>query len=468
VQENARLEALRRSADPVLVAAIEEVIEKGKDSDLCRIDPIQFAKARGLNEEATLDAFIRASRLGIFEMSWNLLCPGCGGVLTATTDLKEIQDNYNCALCAVGYEPTLDEMVEVSFSVSPAIRRIAHHDPDSVPVLDYYRFLHFSNTMVLPRRDDYQERWDEFTIEAEEVLPNEKIMMSIQLPPVFTILFEPISHQALFLDVQGEPVKERRDLTVVYGEGGTMTRTEVMAPGPLRLTLVNRTNRRILPGLFRAGDTFHHQFKERQEFLTASRLFTNQTFRDLYRTEAVNVDQRLKIASLTVLFTDLKGSTELYERVGDLAAYDLVRAHFRVLADVVRGESGAVVKTIGDAVMATFPTAAMGVSAALKMRSAMDRLNESRKHEDLLVKIGMHEGPCLAVTSNDRLDYFGQTVNIAARVQGLATSRSIFVTEPVVTNAAVQGLLSAHALLPTTHRALLRGIADELTVYEIP
>jgi len=468
VQENARLEALRRSADPTLVAAIQELIENGKDSDLCRIDPIQFALAKGLDQEATLDAFVRASRLGIFEMSWNLLCPGCGGVLTATTDLKEIQDNYNCALCAVAYEPTLDEMVEVSFSISPAIRRISLHDPDSVPVLDYYRFLHFSNTMVLPRKDEYPERWDEFTIEAEEVLPDEKIMMSIQLPPVFTILFEPISHQALFLDVQGEPVKERRDLTVVYGEGGTMTRTEVMAPGPLRLTLVNRTNRRILPGLFRAGEEFHHQFKERQEFLTASRLFTNQTFRDLYRTEAVNVDQRLKIASLTVLFTDLKGSTELYERVGDLAAYDLVRAHFRVLADVVRGESGAVVKTIGDAVMATFPTAAMGVSAALKMRSAMDRLNESRKHEDLLVKIGMHEGPCLAVTSNDRLDYFGQTVNIAARVQGLATSRSIFVTEPVVTNAAVQGLLTANALLPTPHRALLRGIADELTVYEIP
>ena len=114
VQENAHLEALRRSADPTLVAAIEEVIESGKDSDLCRIDPIQFAIARGLSQEATLDAFIRASRLGIFEMSWNLLCPGCGGVLAATTDLKEIQDNYNCALCAVGYEPTLDEMVEVS------------------------------------------------------------------------------------------------------------------------------------------------------------------------------------------------------------------------------------------------------------------------------------------------------------------------------------------------------------------
>jgi class 3 adenylate cyclase len=93
----------------------------------------------------------------------------------------------------------------------------------------------------------------------------------------------------------------------------------------------------------------------RRSFTTAKRLFTNQTFRDLYRTDTLTVDQRLKISSLTVLFTDLKASTELYERVGDLAAYDLVRKHFRVLSDVVRAQSGAVVKTIGDAVMATFP-----------------------------------------------------------------------------------------------------------------
>src|SRR5205085_1727352 len=158
--------------------------------------------------------------------------------------------------------------------------------------------------------------------------------------------------------------------------------------GPLRLTLINRTSRRIVPGLFIAGDEFHRQFEERQTFLTAKRLFTNQTFRDLYRTETVNVDQRLKIANMTVLFTDLKGSTELYDRVGDLAAYDLVRDHFRVLGEAVRSESGAVVKTIGDAVMATFPSSASGVSAALKMRDAMDALNAERKHEDLLIKIG--------------------------------------------------------------------------------
>ena len=107
---------------------------------------------------------------------------------------------------------------------------------------------------------------------------------------------------------------------------------------------------------------------KRRPFLTAKRLLTNQTFRDLYRTDTLDVDQRLKITSLTFLFTDLRGSTALYERVGDLVAFDIVRAHFQVLNEIVAAEAGAVVKTIGDAVMATFPTPDRAIAAALRMR----------------------------------------------------------------------------------------------------
>ena len=108
-----------------------------------------------------------------------------------------------------------------------------------------------------------------------------------------------------------------------------------LRPGPLRLTLENRTDVRVLPAVWIAGDTLHELLGRRKPFLTAKRLLTNQTFRDIYRTDTLDVDQRLKITSLTFLFTDLKGSTELYERVGDLAAFDLVRAHFRVLHEIV-------------------------------------------------------------------------------------------------------------------------------------
>jgi class 3 adenylate cyclase len=146
-----------------------------------------------------------------------------------------------------------------------------------------------------------------------------------------------------------------------------------------------------------------------------------------------------------------------------LAAFDLVKAHFRVLLEIVASEAGAVVKTIGDAVMATFPTPDRAVAAALRMRDAMHVLNE-----DLLLKIGIHEGPCLAVNLNDRQDYFGQTVNIASRVQGLATSRSILATRSVVEHLEAARLLETAGLIPTTHRHLLRGIDDEMTLYEIP
>src|SRR5213075_2771703 len=158
----------------------------------------------------------------------------------------------------------------------------------------------------------------------------------------------------------------------------------------------NRTETRVLPAIWIAGDALHQLLAHRRPFLTAKRLLTNQTFRDIYRTDTLDVDQRLNITSLTFLFTDLKGSTELYERVGDLVAYDLVRAHFRVLHEIVAAERGAVVKTIGDAVMATFPTPDRAMAAALRMREALKDLKG-----DLLLKIGIHEGPCLAVSLND-------------------------------------------------------------------
>jgi class 3 adenylate cyclase len=207
---------------------------------------------------------------------------------------------------------------------------------------------------------------------------------------------------------------------------------------------------------------------KRRPFLTAKRLLSNQTFRDIYRTDTLDVDQRLKITNLTFLFTDLKGSTELYERVGDLVAFDLVREHFRALHEIVAAEGGAVVKTIGDAVMATFLTPDHALAAALRMREAMRPLNEAHGNEDLLLKIGIHEGPCLAVNLNERQDYFGQTVNIASRVQGLATSRSILVTAPVVDNPRSASLLGSNGHKPVAQSHALRGIAAEVAVYEIP
>jgi class 3 adenylate cyclase len=458
---------LRQSADPGAAAAIEGLVQDAPDRDLCRINVIDFARQTGVDEEHAVAAFLHAARLGLFELSWNVLCPGCGGVLDTSTTLKSVnKEEYDCALCAAGYRPTLDEMVEVTFTVSRRVRRIAAHDPHELPFAEYFRQIFWGSGIDVP--DDFEQLVEEIVLDQVELPPGEKALLSLQLPAEFVILVDPVTHGTQFLDVKGEPTRERQSLSLVFDKLQAPTGTVTLHPGPLRLTLENRTDTRLLPGLWIAGDKLHALLAKRRPFLTAKRLLTNQVFRDIYGTDTIDVEQRLKITSLTFLFTDLKGSTELYERVGDLVAFDLVKAHFRVLNEIVASEAGAVVKTIGDAVMATFPTPNRAVAAALRMREAMRDLNDGHRREDLLLKIGIHEGPCLAVVLNDRQDYFGTTVNIAARVQGLADSRTILATRSVVTDPQASALLETSGLKPVSQRRALRGIADEVAVYEIP
>jgi len=458
---------LRQSADPETADAIEKLVHDAPDSALCRVNVLDFAAKTGLDEERVIAAFLHAARLGIFELSWNVLCPGCGGVLDASETLKNVnRDEYHCGWCAAGYAPTLDEIVEVTFTVSRRVRRIAAHDPHELPLAEYFRQIFWSSAIDIP--EDLDRLVEEITLETVELPPGEKALLSLQLPAEFVIILDPVTHTSLFIDVKGEPTRERQNLALVFDRLRAPTETIELRPGPLRLSLENRTDTRVLPGLWVANDRLHELLARRKPFLTAKRLLTNQVFRDIYGTDTIDVDQRLKITSLTFLFTDLRGSTELYDRVGDLVAFDLVRAHFQVLNEIVAAEAGAVVKTIGDAVMATFPSPDRALAAALRMREAMRRLNDGRNGHELLLKIGIHEGPCLAVVLNDRQDYFGTTVNIASRVQGLADSRSILATGPVVQHPQASSLLATSGLSPVPQRRALRGIAEELAVYEIP
>ena len=459
---------LRQTADAPVASAIETLVVTGADHELNRINLIDFSAKSGLPEERVLSGFLHASRLGIFDMTWNVLCPGCSGVLGAHDTLKSLKpEDYHCGLCAAGYETSIDEQVEVVFTVSPRVRRIAAHDPHTMPMWDYWRQLFWSSGIDISD-DSFARLVDDATLEAIELPPGEKAVVSLQLPAQFVIIFEPVTHAALFLDVQGEPTKDKQTASLTFDGVHTPTGTLKMRPGPLRLTLENRSATRVLPAVWIAGDALHDLLGKRKPIVTAKRILANQTFRDLYKADNLNIDQRLKITSLTFLFTDLKGSTALYERVGDLAAFDLVRAHFRALLEIIASEAGAVVKTIGDAVMATFVRPDQAIAAGLRMRSAMEQLNRERGTNDLLVKIGIHEGACLAVMLNERQDYFGQTVNIAARVQGQATSQAINATEPVVKSPAVVELLRNAGLNPTEKSVELRGIADKIVIYEIP
>ncbi|WP_315781136.1 MULTISPECIES: adenylate/guanylate cyclase domain-containing protein [unclassified Bradyrhizobium] len=456
------------AADPAVSDAIARLIAEGADHELNRINVLDFAGRTGLDEERVISGFIHASRAGLFDLTWNVLCPGCGGVLDAHGTLKSLRsDEYQCGLCACGYEATVDQQVEAAFTVSPRVRRIAAHDPHSLPVWGYFKQVFWSSGVEFDETS-MAALSNEVVIDTRELAAGDHTTISLTLPPQFIIVFEPVTHAAHFIDVQGAPTDEVQQLVLKYDGGRAAVETTVLRPGPLQLALDNKARVRTLPTVMVAADALHHLIGRRKPFLTAKRMLSNQTFRDVFKADNLNIDQRLKITSLTFLFTDLKSSTALYERVGDLAAFDLVRAHFRVLLEIINAEKGAVVKTIGDAVMATFIKPEHALSAGLRMRAAMQRLNAERGTEDLVVKIGIHEGPCLAVMLNDRQDYFGQTVNIAARVQSLSTAQEIHLTAPVIQSPGVADILSAARIAPIQKQAALRGIADRMMVYEIP
>ena len=457
---------LTESAEPAAASALKHDVESAPDADLNRINALAFAAARGMDEDSTIGMFVRAAQLGLFDMSWSAICPGCGGVLETGAALKSIdRAHYLCALCAENCEPSLNDLVEVTFTVSPRVRRIAAHDPDSLPLPQYARQIFWSSAIDMP--DDFEDRVERVTLDVLELESGEKASMSLSLPAGSALVFEPVTHTTIFLDVSGEETHERRNLSLVFSDEHAHSGVTQLRPGPVRIAFDNRARRRALPGVWLPDSEFHALLRNRRPFLTATRVFSNQTFREIYRNGTLDSEQRFKITNLTFLFTDLRGSTALYDRVGDLAAFDLVRSHFGALISAVSAEGGAVVKTIGDAVMATFSSPERGLRAAIRMREAMREINDARGSEDLALNIGLHEGPCLAVVLDDRQDYFGQSVNIASRVQALADPTAILATKAIVETPAVADLIVERQLRTASRQSALKGVSEAFTIYEI-
>ena len=121
---------------------------------------------------------------------------------------------------------------------------------------------------------------------------------------------------------------------------------------------------------------------EFEAFLSGKRLLTDSVFRDLFGDETLGESQNISVKNITFLISDLKGSTALYDAVGDVRGYHLVRQHFAALARVVAGHSGAVVKTISDEVMAAFADPVDAVSASIDIAREVEEMN--RSHSDRL------------------------------------------------------------------------------------
>jgi adenylate cyclase len=197
---------------------------------------------------------------------------------------------------------------------------------------------------------------------------------------------------------------------------------------------------------------------------TAAEVLVLQEFRDLFSREVLAAGRSAGVGTLTILFTDIKGSTALYRSLGDGPAFDRVADHFRLLREAIEPERGSVVKTIGDAVMAAFLEPAGALRAALRAHAA---LAKGQGTSSLVLKTALHTGPCIAVTLNERLDYFGSTVNVAARLAGLSQGSDIVMSEAVRNDPGVAALLSEAGLTAHGFRAPLRGIEDDAMLWRV-
>src|ERR1700720_3641037 len=253
----AQFSALKQTADPAVAAAIQRLIEQGEDHELNRINLLDFSARTGLDEERVISGFLHASRLGLFDLTWNVLCPGCGGVLDAHSTLKSLRpEDYHCGLCACGYEASVDEQVEVAFTVSPRVRRIAAHEPNTLPLWEYFKQVFWSSGVDF-NEESFAALSNDVVLDALELPAGEKATMSLQLPAGFIIVFEPVTHSAQFIDVQGEPTRERQQLSLIYNKIQAPVGTMTMRPGPLRLALDNQAGVRVLPTVFIAADALH-------------------------------------------------------------------------------------------------------------------------------------------------------------------------------------------------------------------
>ena len=466
-----------RSWSPRVVSRLDHLIRSGDDAALFRVNPIKFAHRHSMSEAESIDLFLHATAASLFAINWMVLCPMCSSVIESFSSLQAIDSNhFHCHFCQNECEATLDDYIAIGFTVLPTIRQIAFHTPDSLPPLQYLANVSFAGPQL-----------------------------SCQVPEGSTCLaprqiFEQCIRGATFL-----PPGECRTIEFVAGAGGRSTlkctevktgtqflvhisdqhsaapqhlRTEfdgeswrlsdtALASGPIVIALRNSSDRLLFVAAAEFPESVLHCATnlEFEPHLSAKRLLTTQTFRDLFRHELVRGTEGMGVRDITLMFTDLKGSTELYERIGDLNAFALVQEHFERLTAVAVRHQGAIIKTLGDAVMAAFTTPVDGVRAALAMHAEIDRFNQARGELGLILKVGLHRGAAIAVTLNERLDYFGQNVNIAARVEALADGGEICLTREVRDGAGVKEVLELCDTLMVSAR--LRGVRDVVPVWRV-
>jgi len=496
-----------RSWSPRVVSKLEHHVRAAPDEQLFRLNPLTWASERGVDEYEAIDLFLHSAKAGLFEMDWNVICPCCSKVLRSLRELHGLQARNTCPVCFRREQSTLDDYVQVTFTISRAIRAIRFHEPETLS-LDEFCFTYlFEPSAISAGTMRPRDVMDAFSRHLSTFVPGEKLTVETTAEPGVLSCVDLIGQASFGLLAQGEPAPEVQHIAVKLTDSGfdvplpPIDPSEFQVgsrfyagtfygvrPGPLTIEFEHQSSRQTalaviyfpifgvmsdiaLPdgGTMPAG--FSASVAPGIEFasppLTAKRLFATQTFHDLFRSDTFAESQGFSVRDVTILFTDLKGSTQLYQREGDLNAYALVREHYGILSRAVTSQHGAIIKTIGDAIMATFNRPAEAVAAGLEMLREVPRMNQSAAHGDLILKVGVHRGAAISVTLNDRVDYFGQTVNIASRVQGSADGGEMLLTEEIFNADGVVELLEGEGWSVVSARVPLRGIEEPATVHRV-
>lgn len=461
----ARLEAARPWS-PRVVSRLEALIRDGDDASLFRVNPFALAGQRDLDPGEATDLLLHASAQRLFDMDWLLICPRCACAVESFAKLHSVRRQFRCPQCHNDYEAAMDDFIAIYFNVSPQVRTIRYHRPETLEPFDY--MFHFRSVREGYRPDGapYIESCRQAMRAIGSVEPGATASFAFEAAPGLIAGISSDTEAGFLLRIDGAPATEAQPLPVAYRAEGCTPHEVTMAPGPVRLEIVNETESRLVLAALQFGHDQDDGLLTFDPYLTGKHLLTSQTFRSLFRSEVVGGGaQGLAIRDIAILFTDIKGSTALYERIGDLNAYQLVQQHFDWLREATVRHGGAVVKTIGDAVMAAYPDAARAVAAALDMRAAAERFNLGQPERPVSLKIGVHHGAAIAVTLNDELDYFGQTVNIAARVQALANAAEICISDEVRSFPGVLDLLAPYA--QEASMVEFRGVGRPLPVLRI-
>ena len=425
-----RLEDMRRKliesgAEPQVVSRLIEFVATADDFSLAKIRPYALADDWGESRRAVLEACLRATRVGLLDLQWDLLCPLCRGPQESETSLKDISSKLHCETCRIDFTVNFDRFVEVTFRPNASVRR--------AEVKDF--------CMGSPQRTPH--------VVLQQLL-GPRSSRAVSLP------LEEGSYRLRTLELPGE-----RLITVGAGAAETasirvsdhVTGEELKLAPHMTLQLNNASNEEQLFILERT------QWSD--QAATAAEITTLQIFRDLFSSEALRPGEQISVGTLTVLFTDLRNSTRLYREIGDATAFGRVMNHFDVLKKAIADEDGALVKTIGDAVMGVFRSSASALRAMLSAQRMLAHPPEGTA--PLTLKAGVHTGPCIAVTLNDRLDYFGSTVNMAARLEGLSTGSDVIISRAVYEDPEVRHLINSAngELRATPFEIELRGFDDE-------